>query len=395
MKKKALFICLLLFFSSTNSQVNLIKSPSNDELITISPEVLVADALKMIEALSQKYEGRKIVNMSTYTGPISIPITQIYWKNALNLIANYNRLVVEELPGAYVVKDFMAEEKAVQEKKPADEVVPDTKQVRISSIFFTADRSIINSLGIDWSTIYNGTVVASLDFTGGSEVLSDIISGTVSTTLESGEAVIELNALFKMIEHYNKGTVIARPSVTVISGKQGYLQIGQDFSVRTTDFSGNLVDRFYSAGLILEVTPTIIQDSSKEAIHLVARVEKSSVVPSDVQVIVNKNQATTEAILYDGEETVVAGLYDTEDIVVRKGVPILKDLPWWVLGLRYIFGYSNHEKNEREIIIILKAELIEPIEVRMAKKESARELIEKYYKPKEHIDTLLFKKVQE
>jgi len=294
-----------------------------------------------------------------------------------------------------VVKDFMAEEKAVEEKKPADEVVPDTKQVRISSIFFTADRSIINSLGIDWSTIYNGTVVASLDFTGGAEVLSDIISGTVSTTLESGEAVIELNALFKMIEHYNKGTVIARPSVTVISGKQGYLQIGQDFSVRTTDFSGNLVDRFYSAGLILEVTPTIIQDSSKEAIHLVARVEKSSVVPSDVQVIVNKNQATTEAILYDGEETVVAGLYDTEDIVVRKGVPILKDLPWWVLGLRYIFGYSNHEKNEREIIIILKAELIEPIEVRMAKKESARELIEKYYKPKEHIDTLLFKKVQE
>ncbi|HPB00598.1 MAG TPA: hypothetical protein PLI55_06890, partial [Candidatus Marinimicrobia bacterium] len=227
------------------------------------------------------------------------------------------------------------------------------------------------------------------------EVLSDIISGTVSTTLESGEAIIELNALFKMIEHYNKGTIIARPSVTVISGKQGYLQIGQDFSVRTTDFSGNLVDRFYSAGLILEVTPTIIQDSSKEAIHLVARVEKSSVVPSDVQVIVNKNQATTEAILYDGEETVVAGLYDTEDIVVRKGVPILKDLPWWVLGLRYIFGYNNHEKNEREIIIILKAELIEPIEVRMAKKESARELIEKYYKPKEHIDTLLFKKVQE
>jgi len=58
MKKKALFICLLLFFSSTNSQVNLIKSPSNDELITISPEVLVADALKMIEALAQKYEGQ-------------------------------------------------------------------------------------------------------------------------------------------------------------------------------------------------------------------------------------------------------------------------------------------------------------------------------------------------
>ncbi len=395
MNKKILFICLLLFYSSTNSQVNLSKSTYSDELIIISPDVPVADAFRMIEALSQKYEGRKIVNMSTYTGPIGVPITQVYWKNALNLIANYNRLVVEELPGAYVVKDFITEEKVAEAKKAAEEVVPDTKQVRISSIFFTADRSIINSLGIDWSTIYNGTVVASLDFTGGSEMLNSIISGTVSTTLESGGAVIDLNALFKMIEQYNKGTVIARPSVTVISGRQGYLQIGQDFSVRTTDFAGNIVDRFYSAGLILEVTPTIIQDSSKEAIHLVARVEKSDVQPSEVQVIVNKNQAATEAILYDGEETVIAGLYNTEDIIVRKGVPILKDLPWWVLGLRYFFGYNSHEKSEKEIIVILKAELVEPLEERMAKKESARELIEKYYKPKEHIDTLLFKKVQE
>jgi type IV pilus assembly protein PilQ len=348
----------------------------------------------MIETLSQRYEGRKIVNMSSYTGPIGMPITQIYWKNALSLIANYNGLIVEELPGAYVVRDFVAEEKVVEEK-PSEEIVPDTKQVRISSIFFTADRSIINSFGIDWSTIYNGNVVASLDFSGGAEVLSEIVSAAITMTLETGEAIIDINALFKTIEHYQKGTIIARPSVTVTSGKQGYLQIGQDFSVRTTDFAGNIVDRFYSAGLILEVTPTVIQDSLKEAIHLVTKVERSDVQPSEVQVIVNKNQATTEVILYDGEETVIAGLYDTEDVVVRKGIPILKDLPWWFLGLRYIFGYERHEQSEREIIIILKAEIIESIGDRMEKRASAKEVIEKSYKPKEHIDSLLFKKKNE
>lgn len=392
MKKLVSFICIIMFFTSLNAQVTYSSSPSRSELITISPDVPLPDALRMIETLSQRYEGRKVVNMSNYTGPIGMPITQIYWKNALSLIANYNGLVVEERPGSYVVKDFVAEEEVAEEKpSEEEEIVPDTKQVRISSIFFTADRSIINSLGIDWSTIYNGNVVASLDFSGGSEVLDEILSAAVTTTLETGEALIDINALFKTIEHYQKGTIIARPSVTVISGRQGYLQIGQDFSVRTTDFAGNIVDRFYSAGLILEVTPTIIQDSLKEAIHLVARVERSDVQPSEVQVIVNKNQATTEAILYDGEETVIAGLYDTEDVVVRRGIPVLKDLPWWFFGLRYIFGYEKHEQNEREIIIILKAEIIESIDARMEKKESAREVIERSYKPKEHIDSLFFK----
>ena len=43
-------------------------------------------------------------------------------------------------------------------------------------------------------------------------------------------------------------------------------------------------------------------------------------------------------MLNDGEETVLGGLYSTTKTSTRAGVPFLRDLPWYVFGLRYIFG---------------------------------------------------------
>ena len=47
------------------------------------------------------------------------------------------------------------------------------------------------------------------------------------------------------------------------------------------------------------------------------------------------------------------------------GIPILKDLPWWFLGLRYLFGYNSVKQQQNELIVILKAELVTPIAERI------------------------------
>jgi len=39
----------------------------------------------------------------------------------------------------------------------------------------------------------------------------------------------------------------------------------------------------------------------------------------------------------------------------------LKDLPWWVFGLRYLFGYNSTLESVGEMIIILKAEILKPV----------------------------------
>ena len=50
---------------------------------------------------------------------------------------------------------------------------------------------------------------------------------------------------------------------------------------------------------------------------------------------------------------------------VRKGIPILKDLPWWFFGLRYIFGYDDTILNKKELVILIKTSLIPTIKERL------------------------------
>jgi type IV pilus assembly protein PilQ len=74
----------------------------------------------------------------------------------------------------------------------------------------------------------------------------------------------------------------------------------------------------------------------------------------------------TSIILLNGEETVVGGLYLNDAKTVRRGIPFLKDLPWWVFGLRYLFGYDKDEVAKKELIIILKANISPSIQERVA-----------------------------
>jgi len=54
----------------------------------------------------------------------------------------------------------------------------------------------------------------------------------------------------------------------------------------------------------------------------------------------------------------------------------LKDLPWWVFGLKYLFGYETEIYTEREMIVILKAEIINQAEERKSQAVSTEEQIE-------------------
>ena len=68
--------------------------------------------------------------------------------------------------------------------------------------------------------------------------------------------------------------------------------------------------------------------------------------------------------MLDGEQTIIGGLYSTDKSISRRGIPILKDLPPWFFGLRYLFGYNRHDNIQRELLIILQARLLDPLTVR-------------------------------
>jgi len=375
MKKIILSLLIFSLFSGSLSAQWIYEDFSYQEQVSMTRDTPFPEAIRALEIMSAQFEGKKIINMSTFPGEIGIPIKEVYWKNALFLIINFNNLVLQDLPGSYVITD--AAEAIEEELKTDAEITPDTKQVKITSIFFKADRSVLKSVGIDWSTLVNGKVVASVEFKG-SGIGQEVFNATAATKLESGDISIDINTLFSILESHQKGAIIARPSIVVISGKDGTIQVGQDFSVKKTDDAGNVSDQFFQTGVIMSVTPTVVENEDTEAIHLVASVQKSSATPGELSTIINKSESVTEVLLYDGEETVMGGLYDTDETVTRIGIPILKDLPWWVLGIRYLTGSNRHETNVREMIVIIKAEISKPISERKKEALSTQQQLEQH-----------------
>ncbi len=359
MKKTFIFILLFVFLFSLLFPDSKTEEYKSEELITILKDTYFIEAIRAFEQMSQQFEGRKIINLSGYTGPINIPIKQLHWKEALQLVIDFNGLILTELPGVYQIKDV-----EVIKASGGEEISPDTKQVRISAIFFKLNESFSNNVGIDWSTLIDGKITANLDFKGASAVSEELFSAAASGSFESGNYTFDINTLLRIIEAYQEGTIIARPNIIVLSGREGFIQVGEDFSVKTRDEDGNTIEQFFSTGIILEVTPTVIQQGDNEAIHLVSKVEKSTAFPGVLSTIIHKSASETEVLLYDGEETVIGGLYDTDINETRKGIPILKDLPWWVFGIRYLTGFNKTEKASSEMIIILHVEILMTIDER-------------------------------
>lgn len=356
-----IFLMLLAFSLISDEIANRITLQRNLDFHT---------AIKVIEQFSVNEVNKNIVNMSSYSGNIPVRINQIHWKEALELIISTLNLDLQEKPGVFIISD-----KTIS--RQTSEYSVNDKMIRISATFFRADKSFMNSMGINWSTLVDGEVTARIDFNAADKVADDLFAISGSKQFTEGTTVIEVNSLLKVLEANQKGSVIARPSITVLNGKQGNIQVGQDFSIKTADEAGNISDQFFSTGVILNVKPTIISEDDLELIYLEASVEKSNAIPGQISTVINKNQTKTDVLMFSGEETVLAGLIDVEYTKQRTGIPVLKDLPWWVFGLKYLFGYERFEQVNREMVVILKAEIVEPARERLIIKENLRQQFRK------------------
>ena len=365
MKKLVSLLILLCFVLTLFGQEQNNRKINEEELITISREINFVAALKAIEYLSLDFAGKNILNTSNFNQPIGISVNQLYWYEALMLITGYHNLLLEERPGVYFIRDVeIAKTEGATDQKLV--ITPNSQQVRISAIFFKADRSLSKEVGINWNTLIDGNIHVNLSGADdmGDEIVAASIDESMPEIFNIGNVTVALDALLKIVESYQRGAVVARPTITVISGKKGFVQVGQDFSIKTFDQAGNVIDKFYETGMILTVTPKILTENENQAIHLMVEIEKSSAIPGALTTIINKSKSITDVLLYDGEETVIGGLYDNDTKFERSGVPILKDLPWWVFGLRYIFGRTSKAISSNEMIIILKVDIVDKISER-------------------------------
>jgi len=247
------------------------------------------------------------------------------------------------------------------------------RHINISAVFFEANVAEMRERGINWQAILSkhGLLIGT-DFKSFSEEKQELppnFNLSIDAEGDIGKFSGYATALINFFESENLGEVIAKLSITVRDRHKGRIQVGSDFSIKQRDFAGNVMDEFFPTGTIIDVTPYIFEKDSLQCALLKLNIEKSFPVPGVISTEVSKTSAETEIILLDDEEAIIGGLLNFEEINSRGGIPVLKDLPWWVLGLRYITGFDQKVITKREIVLVIKVEIIPTLEERLAKRK--------------------------
>ena len=255
--------------------------------------------------------------------------------------------------------------------------------MKISAYLLEADLTRIEEVGINWDFMKSTKdFTLASTFAGADQNKADIFNVGFSPKI----SFANIDVLAKMFSNLQLGELVSGPEIIVRSGETGRIQVGQDFSVRERDFAGNLIDKFYSAGTIINVTPQVLTEQGVSFIHLNVEVERSDVQPGTLTTIVNRTKANTNLLLLDGEESIIGGLYSTQTNTVRTGVPVMKDLPWYVLGLRYLFGYNREEFDKKELIILLKADLVPTLQERITEKRKEDGILNRWRQEQDRMD---------
>jgi type IV pilus assembly protein PilQ len=251
--------------------------------------------------------------------------------------------------------------------------IENLRHINISVVFFEANVFEMQERGINWQAILSkhGLLIGT-DFKSFSKEEAELppnFNLSVEAEGDIGKFSGYTTALLNFFESENLGEVIAKLSITVRDKQKGRIQVGSDFSVKQRDFAGNVMDEFFPTGTIINVIPNIFEKDSLQFALLKLNIEKSFPIPGDISIQVNKTSAETEIILLDNEEAIVGGLLNFEEINTRGGIPFLKDLPWWVLGIRYLTGFDQKEISKREIVLVIKAEIIPTLAERLVKRK--------------------------
>ncbi|MEM9665891.1 MAG: type II and III secretion system protein [Bacteroidota bacterium] len=378
-----------------------------DQLVSFVPSTPFDQFVEFLNPIVERVTGKEIIDPFERLDAIGISIAGAYFLDAFELVLAQNGLtyteterffIVEEVPeviaenvgdGTNVLGRPGATGSQVEAAAPLPASL-DTREIKINAILFETNMTKLREEGLNWQVFLGqqqqggqaGGGQGGGGLGGGNQQemqpdfflrTDDLFDSFDDFLLAPGVINFrQLASFFRFVEDEGLGETVANPSISVQSGEQGTIQIGSDIPIQTQDFAGNTVTQFFKTGIIIDVTPTLIREAVAdtagapeiEFIHLNVNVENSIGRPSAAGVVIDRNDANTQVLLLDGEQTIIGGLYSTQESLSRRGVPILKDLPGWFLGLRYIFGNTQKTVSQRELVIVLQAELLDPLQAR-------------------------------
>lgn len=159
--------------------------------------------------------------------------------------------------------------------------------------------------------------------------------------------------------------VLSTPSIMTLDNEEARILVGQEVPITTGEVLGaNNSNPFrtiqrQNVGVQLEVKPQI---NAGGGITLFLRQEVSSVAgPVSVgstELVINKREIETTALVDDGDIVVLGGLLDQKDTSSVQRTPILGDIP----GVGALFRSTARERGKTNLMVFIRPRIIRTID---------------------------------
>ena len=298
-----------------------------------------------------------------------------------DVLSERGTVTTDERTNVLIVKDM--DEPLVRAEQLVRKLDTEIPQVRIESRIVEASSNFNKAIGVQWGgnanfspktgnptgLIFPNIVNTTGASTGGPNdgvsatpnyavnlpaAIGQGAGGGVGFVLGSAGGQFNLNLRLSALENTGVVKTISAPSVSTVDNKEA--TIGQGISIPFSQVSSSGVNTtFIEAKLELKVTPHVSADGS---ILLKIRVTNNAPNPqltgANGQPSISKREAETEALVKDGETTVIGGIYTRQTANRVASIPVLGKIP--ILG--FFFRSKADSDDHTELLIFITPRIL-------------------------------------
>jgi len=244
------------------------------------------------------------------------------------------------------------------------------KQITIEAKIIEVQLNEESNIGINWSEVLkNFPVSGTVEFGASGQVYPSSGSFVSSVSLDP----LQFTAFINALKEQGDTKILSNPKLSVMNGQPALITVGRnvtyvdsiesdvDTDTNTTTYTVN-TERVLS-GIGMALTATIL-DNNQIIMNLVPvtselqePIEYLDIGNDGATVglpIISVREMSTTVKMRDGEMLVIGGLISNVNENESAFAPVLGNIP----VLKYLFGYESKVSQKRELIILLRPQLI-------------------------------------
>ena len=205
--------------------------------------------------------------------------------------------------------------------------------------------------GIDWDHVGGSTQTSFGDPAAADSAVS---SGLVLRFISLRNA--DIRAVLRTIASRSKVRVLSTPELLAMNNREARVLVGSRVPFVASTRLGNdvAIDRsvqYENVGTQLTLIPTINEDDyvSVRILQEVSSLTTRTVAAALDAPVISTREASTRAVIRNGQTAVIAGLIGSSEDEIERGVPLLKDIP--LLG--WFFKSKSVVRNRTELAIFV------------------------------------------